>query len=138
VVDYLQLLMPDTPRQSEYEAVSEVSRELKIMAGDEGVAILALSQLSRQVEQRQDKRPQLSDLRASGQIEQDADFVMFLVSQEYYLRKAEPEPDTSEHDAWRAKMDKAESWLEFICAKHRHGQEGNFFGRFYRQFQAVR
>lgn len=138
VVDYLQLLMPDTMRQSEYEAVSEVSRELKIMAGDEGVAILALSQLSRAVEQRQDKRPQLSDLRASGQIEQDADFVLFLVSQEYYLRKAEPEPESADHITWQDKMSKVEGWLEFICAKHRHGEEGNFFGRFYRQYQAVR
>ena len=138
VVDYLQLLMPDQPGKSEYENVSIVSRELKIMAGDENVAIVALSQLSRNVEQRQDKRPQLSDLRASGQIEQDADFVLFLVSQEYYLRKAEPEAGTAEHDTWVAGMAKVESWLEFICAKHRHGQEGNFFGRFFRQLQAVR
>lgn len=138
VVDYLQLLQPDRPANSEFEAVSQVSRELKIMAGDEEVAIIALSQLSRGVEQRQDKRPQLSDLRSSGQIEQDADFVLFLVSQEYYLRKAEPEPDTSEHAEWETKMSKVEGWLEFICAKHRHGAEGNFFGRFHRAYQAVR
>ncbi len=138
VVDYLQLLQPDGKPKSEYEAVSEVSRELKVMAGDEEVAMIALSQLSRAVEQRQDKRPMLSDLRASGQIEQDADFVLFLVSQEYYLRKAEPEPDTADHVAWREKLTRAEGWLEFICAKHRHGEEGAFFGRFYRQFQAVR
>lgn len=138
VVDYLQLLKPDRPGRSEYEGVSEVSRELKIMAGDEEIGIVALSQLSRAVEQRQDKRPQLSDLRASGQIEQDADVVLFLVSQEYYLRKAEPEPDTAEHIDWQAKLDRAADVLEFICAKHRHGTEGNWFGRFYRRYQAVR
>jgi replicative DNA helicase len=138
VVDYLQLLMPDRPAKSEYDAVSEVSRELKLLAGDEEVAVIALSQLSRNVEQRADHRPVLADLRSSGQIEQDADFVVFLLSEEYYLRKAEPEADTAEHDAWRSKLHKVESSLEFICAKHRHGREGNFYGRFYRDFQAVR
>ncbi len=138
IVDYLQLLSPDRPARSEYEAVSEVSRELKIMAGDENVAIIALSQLSRSVEQRTDHRPALSDLRSSGQIEQDADFVIFLLSEEYYIRKTEPEPETLEREAWQLKLAKVENTLEFICAKHRHAREGNFFGRFYRDFQAVR
>ena len=138
VVDYLQLLVPDGKAKSEYEAVSEVSRELKVMAGQEGVAVLALSQLSRNVEQRADKRPFLSDLRSSGQIEQDADFVMFLLSQEYYVRKEEPEPDTPPHAEWQMKLAQLENKLEFILAKYRHGPEGTFFGNFYRNYQAVR
>ncbi|WP_257540612.1 DnaB-like helicase C-terminal domain-containing protein [Sphingobium sp. CFD-1] len=138
IVDYLQLLQPDGKPKSEYEAVSEVSRELKIMAGDEGVTIIALSQLSRRVEQRQDKRPNLDDLRASGQIEQDADIVLFLLSQEYYLVNGEPEPGTAEHLDWEAKLERNRHVLELICAKHRHSSIGSAFAHYDRSHQAVR
>ncbi|WP_196221726.1 replicative DNA helicase [Sphingobium sp. CAP-1] len=138
IVDYLQLLMPDGTAKSEYEAVSEVSRSLKIMAGDEGVTIMALSQLSRRVEQRADKRPNLDDLRASGQIEQDADIVLFLLSQEYYLVNSEPEPDTAEHAAWSGKLEGMRHSLELICSKHRHSSIGTAYVHYDRSYQAVR
>lgn len=138
IVDYLQLLLPDGKSNSEYEAVSEVSRALKIMAGDEGITIMALSQLSRRVEQRPDKRPNLDDLRASGQIEQDADIVLFLLSQEYYLVSGEPEPGTTEHAEWQAKLERNRHSLELICAKHRHSSIGSTFTHYDRTHQAVR
>ncbi len=99
VVDYLQLLHPDQRRRSPYEAVSEVSTKLKAIAKDHGVAVLALAQLSRSVEQRPDKRPILADLRDSGQIEQDADAVLFLLREEYYLQQVEPHNAPEEHAA---------------------------------------
>ncbi|TZG28588.1 replicative DNA helicase [Sphingomonas montanisoli] len=137
-VDYLQLLRPDHRGNSEFDDVSEVSRTLKQMAGEEDVAIIALSQLSRSVESREDKRPRLSDLRSSGQIEQDADFVIFLLSEEYYLSKEEPRSDDQHYDAWASKMERARDRLEFSCAKFRHGADGIHHGKFFRRFQAVR
>lgn len=138
VVDYLQLLHPDTKGRSTYEAVSEVSRGLKAMAKDHGIAVLALAQLSRSVENRPDKRPQLSDLRDSGQIEQDADAVLFLLRQEYYLKQDEPEQNAPTYMEWRAKMEKAQGLIEFIVAKRRNGVTGSDFGRFHGAYQAVR
>jgi replicative DNA helicase len=139
IVDYLQLISPDTPARSEYEAVTEVSRTLKAMAKDENVAIMALSQLSRAVEQRGEKRPQLSDLRQSGQIEQDADAVLFLLSPEYYIAKQQPDPaKTDEHADWERQMAENRYKLEFICAKRRNGPEGIWRGLFFRETQAVR
>ena len=139
IVDYLQLISPDTPARSEYEAVTEVSRTLKAMAKDEAVAIMALSQLSRAVEQRGEKRPQLSDLRQSGQIEQDADAVLFLMSPEYYLAKSQPDPKkVDEFAEWERQMSEARYKLEFICAKRRNGPEGIWRGLFFRETQAVR
>jgi replicative DNA helicase len=82
---------------------------------------LALSQLSRQVESRDDKRPQLSDLRESGSIEQDADVVMFVYREEYYLSRTEPEPNSDKHIEWRRKMDAAMNKAELILGKNRHG-----------------
>ena len=90
VVDYLQLLHCDERKRSAYESISEISTRLKALAKDNGVAVLALAQLSRSVETRPDKRPILADLRDSGQIEQDADAVLFLLREEYYLQQAEP------------------------------------------------
>jgi len=138
VVDYLQLLHPDSKGRSTYEAVSEVSRSLKAMAKDNDVAVFALAQLSRSVETRADKRPQLSDLRDSGQIEQDADAVLFLLRQEYYLRQAEPEPGTPDRYEWEGKMEAAKGLIEFILAKRRNGETGTAFGRFHGAYQAVR
>lgn len=138
VVDYLQLLSPDSRGRSAYEAVSEVSRGLKAMAKDNGVAVLALAQLSRAVEQRADKRPQLSDLRDSGQIEQDADAVLFLNRPEYYLRQNEPAKDAPERLNWEQKLDAARGMIEFIVAKRRNGETGSEFGQFHGFYQAVR
>jgi replicative DNA helicase len=85
---------------------------------------MALSQLSRQVENRDDKRPQLSDLRESGSIEQDADVVMFVFREEYYLSNKEPRPGTPEHEKWRTEMDLAHGKAEIIIGKQRHGPTG--------------
>ncbi len=138
VVDYLQLLSPDTKGKSSYEAVSEISRGLKAIAKDTGVGILALAQLSREVEKRTDRRPQLSDLRDSGQIEQDADAVIFLVREEYYLRQNEPEEGSAERIDWEHALAAVENQIEFVCAKRRNGRTGSAKGQFFTRFQAVR
>jgi replicative DNA helicase len=138
VVDYLQLLSSDERGRSSYETVSEISRGLKAMAKDHGVGIMALAQLSREVEKRTDKRPQLSDLRDSGQIEQDADAVVFLVRDEYYLRQDEPDQDSPKRAEWERILSECENKLEFICAKRRNGRTGNAIGNFFTRFQAVR
>lgn len=138
VVDYLQLLSADTKGRSSYEAVSEISRGLKAIAKDANVGILALAQLSREVEKRTDRRPQLSDLRDSGQIEQDADAVVFLVREEYYLRQNEPEQGSAERADWEQALAAVENQIEFVCAKRRNGRTGSAKGQFYTRFQAVR
>lgn len=138
VVDYLQLLSPDGKGKSTYEAVSEVSRGLKALAKDNNLGIMALAQLSRSVESRPDKRPQLSDLRDSGQIEQDADAVLFLLREEYYHKQIEPENDSAEYAAWKNKMDSVKGYIEFILAKRRNGETGNALGMFHGAYQAVR
>lgn len=137
VVDYLQLLQADR-KTSAYERISEISMGLKALAKDTGVGILALAQLSRSVEQREDKRPLLSDLRDSGQIEQDADAVMFLLRDEYYLRQAEPDPGDAKHIEWQDMMDKVRGQIEFILAKRRNGPTGSAIGAFHGAYQAVR
>lgn len=131
VVDYIQLLRTDSRTQSPYERVSEVSMALKMIAKDNEVAILALAQLSRSVEQRPDKRPSQADLRDSGQLEQDADTITFLLREEYYLRKEKAE-------GWEAALEQVQNEIEFIVAKRRHGTEGSAKGYFYGQYQAVR
>lgn len=138
VVDYLQLLRGDK-RMDRYEAVTEISRSLKEIAKEQGLAVFALSQLSREVEKRGDKRPMLSDLRESGQIEQDADAVIFFLRHEYYLRQdGEPDPSDANHADWHRLMEKCRGRIEFIAAKVRHGQAGSRQGLFHGQFQAVR
>lgn len=135
IVDYLQLLSPDTATRGMYEKISEVSMALKSAAKTHGVAIMALAQLSREVEKRPDKRPQLSDLRDSGQIEQDADGVLFLLRDAYYELVDRPEdPDQS----WLDRFARMEHVIEFIVAKRRNGITGNAKGQFYGKFQAVR
>lgn len=127
VVDYLQLLRGSGSRQSSDNRVlevSEVTRGLKAIAKELNIPVLALSQLSRSVEQREDKRPMLSDLRESGSIEQDADVVMFVYRDEYYLGRSEPEPGTDKHLAWQERMAKAHNIGEAIIAKARHGPIG--------------
>jgi replicative DNA helicase len=122
VVDYLQLVTGSSRKsENRVQEVSEITQGLKALAKDLNVPVLALSQLSRQVESREDKRPQLSDLRESGSIEQDADIVMFVYREEYYLSRAEPEQGTEEHLKWRTKLDSVANRAELIIGKNRHG-----------------
>lgn len=138
VVDYLQLLSPSTRGMKAYEAVSEVSRRLKQTMKEHEVAGLVLAQLSRDVERRPDKRPVMSDLRDSGQIEQDADAIVFLYREEYYLKMSEPTDDADARDKWEAKMIRASGNIDFIVPKRRHGTSGTGHGRFFAPYQAVR
>lgn len=126
VVDYLQLVTSSNRRgEGRVQEVTEVTQGLKALAKDLDVPVIALSQLSRQVENREDKKPQLSDLRESGSIEQDADMVMFLYREEYYLGRVEPKPGTAEYEKWRTEMDACAGVAELIIGKQRHGPIGN-------------
>ncbi|MGO4870574.1 MAG: replicative DNA helicase, partial [Roseiarcus sp.] len=125
VIDYLQLLAGSKTRgDNRVQELTEITTGLKALAKELNVPILALSQLSRQVEQRDDKRPQLSDLRESGSIEQDADVVMFVYREEYYLKNKEPRPGTEEHVAWMNEMERSHGRAEVIIGKQRHGPTG--------------
>ena len=106
------------------QEVTEITTNLKALAKELNVPIMALSQLSRQVENRDDKRPQLSDLRESGSIEQDADVVMFVFREEYYLSNKEPRPGTDEHIKWQIEMAAVHGKAEVIIGKQRHGPTG--------------
>ncbi|MEE2971457.1 MAG: replicative DNA helicase [Pseudomonadota bacterium] len=141
VVDYLQLLQGSAIRRNEnrVQEISEITRGLKTLAKELDVPVLALSQLSRAVEQREDKRPQLSDLRESGTIEQDADVVMFLFREEYYLERSEPGhregEDAAKHGErlaqWEENKRMADGKAEVIIGKQRHGPTGTIPLRFY-------
>ena len=126
VIDYIQLLQGSGKRASDsrVQEVTEITTSLKALAKELNVPIIALSQLSRQVESRDDKRPQLSDLRESGSIEQDADVVMFVFREEYYLANKEPRPGTEEHLKWQTEMDIVMGKAELIIGKQRHGPTG--------------
>ena len=125
VVDYLQLLSGSRSRsENRVQELTEITTGLKALAKELNAPILALSQLSRQVEQRDDKRPQLSDLRESGSIEQDADVVMFVYREEYYLKNREPRAGTEEHITWMGEMERAHGRAEVIIGKQRHGPTG--------------
>jgi replicative DNA helicase len=133
VIDYLQLLLPSRSdgtqgnrrEQNRAQEVAEITRGLKSLAKELDVPVVALSQLNRDVEARDNKRPLLSDLRESGSIEQDADVVIFIFREEYYLKPAEPSVgDTRKHTEWNDKMTAARNKAELIVAKHRHGQTG--------------
>jgi replicative DNA helicase len=126
VIDYIQLLQGSSRRAQEgrVQEVTEITTSLKALAKELNVPILALSQLSRQVENRDDKRPQLSDLRESGSIEQDADVVMFVFREEYYLSNKEPRPGTDEHLKWQTEMATVHGKAEIIIGKQRHGPTG--------------
>ena len=107
------------------QEISEITQGLKAIAKELSVPVLALSQLSRAVEQRDDKKPQLSDLRESGSIEQDADVVMFVYREAYYLERKEPTVNTVEHAEWQAKMNDVSNLADIIIGKQRHGPTGN-------------
>lgn len=146
IIDYLQL-MSGSPgsKDNRVQEISEISRGFKMLAKELDVPVIALSQLSRQVEQREDKRPQLSDLRESGSIEQDADVVMFVYRDFYYLDRAEPHKRENEgddkfaerHQYWEQRMDEMRNKSEVIVGKQRHGPLGSvmlYFNGEYTQF----
>lgn len=124
-VDYLQLLRGSTKTDNRVLEISEITQGLKAIAKELNVPVIALSQLSRAVEQREDKRPMLSDLRESGSIEQDADIVMFLYREEYYLLRREPAPGDAKYAEWQEKLDSVHDTADIIVAKHRNGAVGN-------------
>ncbi len=126
VVDYLQLVtVGDSSRtDNRVQEVTQVTQGLKALAKELSVPVLALAQLSRQVENREDKKPQLADLRESGSIEQDADVVMFIYREAYYLGRAEPNEGSAEHLAWQDKLDPIKNLAEIIIGKQRHGPIG--------------
>ncbi len=134
IVDYIQLMNASNFREGRVQEISEITQGLKALAKELAVPVLALSQLSRAVEQRDDKKPQLSDLRESGSIEQDADVVMFVYRESYYLRGKEPRPATVEHAEWQAKMNEVSHLAELIIGKQRHGPTGNISLEFEEMF----
>jgi len=126
VVDYIQLMTASSRRnEGRVQEISEITQGLKALAKELDVPVLALSQLSRAVEQRDDKKPQLADLRESGSIEQDADVVMFVYRAAYYLERKEPTLGSIEHAEWQQKMDEISRLAEIMIGKQRHGPTGN-------------
>ena len=134
VVDYIQLMKASNFREGRVQEISEITQGLKALAKELSVPVLALSQLSRAVEHRDDKKPQLSDLRESGSIEQDADVVMFVYREAYYLQGKEPRPATVDHAEWQAKMNDISHLAEIIIGKQRHGPTGNVMLEFEAMF----
>ena len=135
IVDYIQLMRGTTNyKDGRVQEVSEITQGLKAIAKELAIPVVALSQLSRQVEQRDNKKPQLSDLRESGSIEQDADVVMFVYREAYYLENKEPQPATVEHAEWQAKMNEVSNLAELIIGKQRHGPTGNIMLEFEAMF----
>jgi len=126
VIDYVQLMTGSSKASSQnrVQEITEITTGLKALGKELNVPIIALSQLSRQVESRDDKRPQLSDLRESGSIEQDADVVLFVFREEYYTKNREPKPGTEEYFKWQAEMEETRGKAEVIIAKQRHGPTG--------------
>ena len=135
VVDYIQLMRGTTfNKDGRVQEISQITQGLKAIAKELSVPVVALSQLSRQVEQRDDHKPQLADLRESGSIEQDADVVMFVYRESYYLENKEPTPATAEHAEWQVKMNEVSNLAELIIGKQRHGPTGNVFLEFEAMF----
>ena len=131
VVDYIQLMTAvNSRRDGRVQEISEITQGLKALAKELSVPVLALSQLSRAVEQRDNNKPVLADLRESGSIEQDADVVMFVYREAYYLERKEPRPATVEYAEWQAKMSEVSNMAEIIVGKQRHGPTGNVFLEF--------
>ena len=121
----MQLLRGSNKSENRVVEVSEITQGLKALAKELNIPVIALAQLSRAVEQREDKKPMLSDLRESGSIEQDADIVMFLYREEYYLRRQEPKQDDPKYSEWADKLGKVHNLAEILVAKHRNGAVGN-------------
>jgi replicative DNA helicase len=135
LVDYIQLMRGTTfNKDGRVQEISQITQGLKAIAKELAVPVVALSQLSRQVEQRDDHKPQLSDLRESGSIEQDADVVMFVYREGYYLQRKEPREATVEHAEWQAKMNEVAHLAQIIIGKQRHGPIGNVTLEFEERF----
>ena len=134
VVDYIQLMRASNFREGRVQEISEITQGLKALAKELSVPVIGLSQLSRAVEQRDDKKPQLADLRESGSIEQDADVVMFVYRESYYLQRNEPKLATVEHAEWQAKMNEVASLAEILISKQRHGPTGKIMLEFEEMF----
>ena len=135
VIDYIQLMKGTTyNKDGRVQEISQITQGLKAIAKELGVPVLALSQLSRQVEQRDNHKPQLADLRESGSIEQDADVVLFVYREGYYLQRKEPREATVEHAEWQAKMNEVAHLAEIIIGKQRHGPTGKVSLEFEEQF----
>lgn len=137
IIDYLQLVRPASAKDSRVNEVSEITQGLKAIAKELDIPVIALSQLSRAVESREDKRPQLSDLRESGSIEQDADVVMFVFREEYYKEREKPgDHELEKMASWQAEMENLHGKAEVVIGKQRHGPIGtvglSFEGRFTR------
>jgi replicative DNA helicase len=137
IIDYLQLVRPASAKDSRVNEVSEITQGLKAIAKELDIPVIALSQLSRQVENRDDKRPQLADLRESGSIEQDADVVMFVFREEYYKEREKPgDHDLEKMALWQDEMERLHGKAEIVIGKQRHGPIGtvelSFEGRFTR------
>ncbi|MBV9420962.1 MAG: AAA family ATPase, partial [Alphaproteobacteria bacterium] len=121
IIDHIQIVSGSGRTENRVQELTEISKALKVLAKDLDVPVLALSQLSRGVDARDDKRPVLSDLRESGSIEQDADVVMFIYREEYYLKTREPDPSSPDHAKWLEKCERAFRRAEVLVEKHRHG-----------------
>jgi len=135
VVDYIQLMKGSfNNKDGRVQEISQITQGLKAIAKELGVPVVALSQLSRQVEQRDDHKPLLADLRESGSIEQDADVVMFVYREAYYLQRKMPREATVEHAEWQAKMNEVAHLAEIIIGKQRHGPIGNITLEFEERF----
>ena len=148
LIDYLQLIKPETNRDNRVNELSEITRNLKQLAKEFDLPVISLSQLSRQVENRDDKRPLLSDLRESGSIEQDADVVMFIYRESYYLQRNEPTRGADEtqesyqkkHDSWKDRNEQVFNKAELIVAKQRNGPTGKielYFDDKYTKFLGI-
>ena len=142
VVDYIQLMRSNSNKNdNRVQEISDITQGLKALAKELSVPVLALSQLSRAVEQRDDKQPQLADLRESGSIEQDADVVMFVYREEYYLERKQPKLGSIEHAEWQSKMNDVNGLADIILGKQRHGPTGTVkveFEGIYTKFKDLR
>jgi replicative DNA helicase len=121
MIDHIQLVAGSGRAENRVQEITEISKSLKVLAKELDIPVIALSQLSRSVDARDDKRPVLSDLRESGSIEQDADVVMFVYREEYYLKSREPDPSSADHIKWLEKCERAHRRAEVLVEKHRHG-----------------
>ncbi len=121
IIDYLQLVEPSRRQENRVQEITEVTKGLKNWPRSLNVPVLALSQLSRGVDKSRRQEPVLSDLRESGSIEQDADVVMFVYREEYYLANREPDPSSADHAKWLEKCERAHRRAEVLVEKHRHG-----------------
>jgi len=136
-VDYLQLLRTSDKQNYRTLEITEIIRELKVIAKDLNIPVVVLSQLSRDLEKRKDKRPRLSDLSDSAAIEQVADVIMLLYREEYYLKRQEPALGDRRYSEWQEQLDRAHNIAEIIVAKHRNGSIGNIYLRYIDKFSSI-